>query len=93
MEVAQSGLGVNLGGSDNAVTAINGETTRAVVKCACKLISDGNLDTRTSAKNIFRQVIHHPEFERVIVEQYISNIYRDNKEKLNGAKKHLKQLK
>ena len=56
-------------------------------------MSDGNLDTRSSAKKIFRTLVSHERFDSLIVDHYLADIYRDSKDKLDAVKKQINLMK
>ena len=71
----------------------NRECVSSVLRSAVSLMSDGNLDTRSSAKKIFRTLVSHERFDSLIVDHYLADIYRDSKDKLDAVKKQINLMK
>lgn len=90
MSIARSGLAVSNGPE---VDDPNRETTNSVLRCGAELLTDGNLDTRNSAKSIFRLLSPHPQFQSVIVDQCLVKLYRGTPDKLEQLKKAISQKK
>ena len=71
----------------------NRECVSSVLRSAVSLMSDGNLDTRSSAKKIFRTLVSHERFDSLIVYHYLADIYRDSIDKLDTTMKQINLMK
>ena len=93
--IARSGLqgGASSRETEDGSASCNMETTNSVLRCASELLSDGNLDTRNSAKSIFRLLAQHNQFQSVVLDQCLAKLYRDKSEKLEQLKKAISQIK
>ena len=78
---------------DGSAASCNMETTNFVLRCASELLFDGNLDTRNSAKSIFRLLAQHNQFQSVVLDQCLPKLYRDKSDKLEQLKKAISQIK
>jgi hypothetical protein len=50
------------------------------------LLLEGSLETRNYAKDMFRQLIEHPNFERVLLETVPSRTYRNIEKTIKNLK-------